>query len=95
MRRLLPLLLLALPACTPATPSPRVRRMVETEVRNWHRDHHADCPEFTPQGVAYQGDPREGHTEVWTVLACGRTFHYQARVDEDLGTYSITVAGLD
>jgi hypothetical protein len=97
MRRFLPLLLLVLPACTPAQPQPsgRVRQMVETEVRTWHRDHHADCPEFIKQGVEYQGNPREGHTEVWTVAACGKTFRYQARVDADFGSYAITVASLE
>ncbi|HJW10056.1 MAG TPA: hypothetical protein VJ483_10500 [Holophagaceae bacterium] len=89
-------LLLALPACTPSRPlpPPRVRTMVETEVRSWHRDHHHDCPEFVTTKVDYLGDVRAGHTEIWTVDACGKTYRYQVLLDADIG-YNITVSSLD
>ena len=95
---LLPLALLALPACTPAQPVPpsRVRMMVETEVRSWHRDHHQDCSEFAQHQVEYRGDVRAGHTEIWTVEACGKTFRYQVLVNnDDIGSYNITVSNLE
>ena len=96
MRTVILLLLLGLVACRPLEPQPPSgqRAIVEQDLRSWHSQHHPDCPGFKLIKVDYRGDVHRSHTEIWTVDACGKSYRYQATIEEDFGT-QVMVASLE